>query len=175
MTQVIEVEDSSELTPEQETNLVKKMDKVGPYIDKFKTWCEKTKTPLTAASLLDWDTKHNNGKIRSYAGTKDEVYHAGLKIIFSRFLYNYFSWRNVKASNRTVKLTPLADPKSDKTSLSLVRRGVYVPDATEEQRQVMIDAALQAFKNAAIRLSTLSMPFAKLQLELSKLESHWVN
>lgn len=132
---------------------IEKLDK--SHYSAFLTYADKFGIDVTTENLMAWDTNSNKSALSQYLEKKfgkEAIYAAGLKEMFKRYLYNtsIFSLEPSKALPKGVPPT------------SAIQRGVYIPTASPESMDTLIEASSQRLKNEARRLKLYKLPAHKI-------------
>jgi len=71
---------------------------------KFVAYCEKKNISTNEDSLQDWDLRFNKGRIRESFGSQKDVYMAGLRHLYRRFITAYSAAR-ITIGKDTISIT----------------------------------------------------------------------
>lgn len=120
------------------------------YYFEFLKYVKKYDVKINNEALMLWDETYNNSELKTYLEDKfgaEYIYSVGLKELFSRYLYG-MQFLKLSAS----KDNPPGLKKGLK-SMTVIQRGVLVPEATKDQLAYLVGVHEEKLKAAAQKLA----------------------
>lgn len=145
-------------------------DKTKPYMEKFTKWCESHQQTPSVPLLIEWDDKHNLGKIQELFGTVEDQLAIARKTLYNRVFYAYFSQRiSVKPLMISVGSKSYApESKIETVKMSTIQKGVDLKSMDAAARKHLVERTAADLRSMVNKFVALQLPLEKLQLLLTE-------
>lgn len=145
------------------------------HLDRFKTWALvqakesglPSGTLLNSESLRQWDRKYNRRLIEKSFGTDEDIREAGVRALYSRVLGSYLRLDAFTAAPHSISSNPSYRLEVE---MSTSIRGIYIPEASAEERETLIREQEDVIRRATKRLAYYNMPIERLTALFRELE-----
>lgn len=165
----------ADAVPISEVESESRSTRILPYLEKFKHWAlAKAKSSgirsgefINSEALREWDRTHNYRRIEKSFGTDADIREAGIRALYSRVLGSYLQ---LDAFSAPVNAVSTETSYELKVEMSTVIRGIYIPEASETEREILIKEQEDVMRRANKRLAYYQMPLERLTELFRELE-----
>ena len=128
------------------------------YHTEFLKYANDNRIEITTENLMIWDKTENRSQLEKhlidYYG-RQGIYDAGLKELFTRYLYNF--------SLVFKPLQGLPKPATPRKPFTSIQKGIDTTKMREEDRQNLVDIQMEKVKEAMRRLRMYQLPLKQIK------------